>query len=114
MVSNISPNPLYKGDGDLKTTFINRDPRLIQTIFTPHFPLQIIGQDTTFFVRPAVNLASHLVCPTGYQINKILNFDPLKTQLPNGYGLYLGRDYLSPLSTQELTLNKSLVQNPGW
>jgi starch-binding outer membrane protein, SusD/RagB family len=251
-----SRNPLYQGDGDLKTTSINRDPRFIQTIFTPGFPLQIVGSDTTFFVRPSVNDPAHTVCPTGYQLDKILNFDPihhasletmgvgftgwiffryaevllnyaeakaelgtltqedvdksikllrdrvsmpnlnilnietdpnwlfpslspvineirrerrvelvlegfrwddiarwaaadevivgkrplgglfnaidysdlsaanfsltngyfdpLKNQLPNGYGFDLGRDYLSPISTQELNLNKNIVQNPGW
>lgn len=41
-------------------------------------------------------------------------FDPLKFQLPDGYGLELGRDYLSPISTEELKLNPSLEQNPGW
>lgn len=70
-------NPLYKGDGDLITTGTNRDPRYKQTVFTPGFPLQIVGTDTTFFVRPAVDQAAHTVCPTGYQINKTLNFDPV-------------------------------------
>lgn len=41
-------------------------------------------------------------------------FDPLKDQLPNGYGFNLQRDYLSPVSTEELTLNEALTQNPGW
>jgi starch-binding outer membrane protein, SusD/RagB family len=247
---------LYQGDGDLIKTVTNRDPRLKQTIFTPGFPLQISGADTTFFVRPAVDLPAHAVCPTGYQIDKTLSFDPihhasletkgvgytgwivfryaevllnfaeakaelgtltqadidksinllrdrvgmpnlviasieddpnwlfsdlspvineirrerrveliaegfrwndlarwaacdetitgkrplggmfndidypdlsasdfsltdgyfdpLKTRLPNGYGFDLGRDYLDPISTEELTLNTNLVQNPGW
>lgn len=72
-----TPNPLYKGDNDLGSVAQNRDPRFKQTIFTPGFPLQIVGTDTTFFVRPAVNEAAHTVNPTGYQINKILNFDPI-------------------------------------
>ena len=41
-------------------------------------------------------------------------FDPLKNQIPNGYGFKVGRDYLSPISTEELTLNPDLEQNPGW
>jgi hypothetical protein len=252
----ISQSPLYKGDGDLITVTTNRDPRLIQTVFTPGFPLQVINGDTTRFVRPAVDQAAHTVCPTGYQLNKTLNFDPihhksldtqhdgftgwilfryaeallnyaeakaelgtitqqdidksikllrdrvgmpnliisdipndpnwlfpdlspvineirrerrvelvaesfrwddiarwaaadelivgkrplggkfnsidypdlsaadyrltdgyfdpLKEQLPTGYGFVLDRDYLSPISTQELTLNPNLKQNPGW
>lgn len=32
----------------------------------------------------------------------------------NGYKFNLGRDYLSPLPTNELTLNPQLGQNPGW
>lgn len=252
----ISQSPLFQGDEDLKTLTTNRDPRLIQTIFTPGFPLQIRNGDTTFFVRPAVDQAAHTVCPTGYQLNKTLNFDPihhksldthadgytgwilfryaevllnyaeakaelgtltqqdidktikllrdrvgmpnlivtdiptdpnwlfpdlspvineirrerrvelvaegfrwddiarwaaadevivgkrplggkfnsidypdlsaadyrltdgyfdpLKDQLPSGYGFMVNRDYLSPISTQELTLNTNLEQNPGW
>ncbi len=73
----ISESPLYQGDGDLITLTTNRDPRLIQTIFTPGFPLQISDGDTTFFVRPAVDQSAHTVCPTGYQMNKTLNFDPI-------------------------------------
>ncbi len=255
-LSDGSLNPLYQGDNDLISTAANRDPRLIQTIFTPGFPLQIIAGDTTYFNRPAIDEAAHTVNPTGYQINKILNFDPihhksldtqgdgftgwiifryaeallnfaeakaelgtltqedinksikllrdrvgmpnleisnitvdpnwlfpdlapvineirrerrielvgegfrwddiarwaaadeviigqrplggkfnainypdlsaddfrltngyfdpLKDQIPNGYGFNLGRDYLSPISTVELTINPNLEQNPGW
>lgn len=73
----ISQSSLYQGDGDLKTVTTNRDPRLIQTIFTPGFPLQIRNGDTTYFVRPAIDQSAHTVCPTGYQLNKTLNFDPI-------------------------------------
>lgn len=34
--------------------------------------------------------------------------------LPNGYQFNPDRDYLLPISTNELTLNSSLNQNPGW
>jgi hypothetical protein len=34
--------------------------------------------------------------------------------LPSGYGFKPERDYLSPLSSLELTLNEKLIQNPGW
>lgn len=108
--------------------------------------------------KQIVDFSAHESCPTGYQMNKILSFDPihhitlettscgfvgwilfryaevllnyaeakaelgtltqedipLKDQLPNGYGFDLKRDYLDPFSTEELTLNKNLVQNPGW
>lgn len=253
----ISTSSLYQGDGNLASLAANRDPRLKQTIFLHGFPIQISGTDTSKFVRPAVDKGANSSCPTGYQINKILNFDPqhhkssgteadgftgwiifryaevllnyaeakaelgtltqadidisikhlrervgmpnldlativtdpgwsfptlppvineirrerrvelvgegfrwddiarwaaadelilqpnstlgarfnmtdypdlqaadfvltngyfdyLKPQIPEGYGFDLKRDYLSPLSTQEMTLNDKLVQNPGW
>ncbi len=41
--------------------------------------------------------------------------DPYQTALPNGFGFNPGRDYLSPVPSDELTLNKNLLpQNPGW
>lgn len=40
--------------------------------------------------------------------------DPYAISLPNGWGFKPDRDYLLPLSKEELTLNPNLVQNPGW
>lgn len=42
--------------------------------------------------------------------------DPFKTYsvMNNGYHFNLGRDYLLPIPTNELTLNPKLKQNPGW
>ena len=40
--------------------------------------------------------------------------DPYQSALPNGYGFDPDRDYLSPVPSDELTLNSNLVQNPGW
>lgn len=40
--------------------------------------------------------------------------DPLQGLLPNGYQFNPGRDYLLPISPDELALNKRLNQNPGW
>jgi starch-binding outer membrane protein, SusD/RagB family len=40
--------------------------------------------------------------------------DPYQQVLPNGYGFDPGRDYLSPIPSDELTLNPDLTQNPGW
>lgn len=42
------------------------------------------------------------------------NIDPYQVKFPAGLGFNPGRDYLSPIPTDELTLNKNLVQNPGW
>lgn len=40
--------------------------------------------------------------------------DPLATVLPNGYRFNENRDYLLPISPDELNLNKKLSPNPGW
>ena len=40
--------------------------------------------------------------------------DPLQGLLPNGYQFNPERDYLLPISPDELALNKKLNQNPGW
>ncbi len=40
--------------------------------------------------------------------------DPYRTALPNGFGFDPDRDYLSPIPSDEITLNHNLVQNPGW
>lgn len=44
-------------------------------------------------------------------------FDPFQNRLSGangGYGFDPERDYLMPIPTNELTLNKNLTQNPGW
>jgi hypothetical protein len=40
--------------------------------------------------------------------------DPYQVKFPAGLGFNPARDYLSPIPSDELTLNKNLVQNPGW
>jgi hypothetical protein len=70
-------NPLYQGDSNLALLAMNRDPRLKQTILTPGTPLQIDGADTVYFERAAIDQSAHTVCPTGFQIYKMLNFDPI-------------------------------------
>ncbi len=37
-----------------------------------------------------------------------------KDKFPNGWGFDINRDYLNPIPINELTLNPSLKQNPGW
>jgi len=75
-LSEETSNPLYQGEDSLGAVVANRDPRMKQTIFTPGFPLQVHDGDTTYFGRPAVDKSGHEMCPTGYQFNKWLNFDP--------------------------------------
>jgi len=40
--------------------------------------------------------------------------DPYQQKLPSGYGFKIGRDYLNAIPKDQLLLNPSLVQNPGW
>jgi hypothetical protein len=40
--------------------------------------------------------------------------DPYLVKFPNGLGFNPERDYLSPIPSDELTLNNKLNQNPGW
>lgn len=40
--------------------------------------------------------------------------DHLQKRLPEGFKFNPERDYLDPLPTDQLTLNKNLDQNPGW
>jgi hypothetical protein len=40
--------------------------------------------------------------------------DPYQMVLFNGFGFNPGRDYLSPIPSDEVTLNSNLGQNPGW
>jgi len=41
-------------------------------------------------------------------------FDEYRDILPGGFGFDPFRDYLNPISTEELVLNPALSQNPGW
>jgi hypothetical protein len=49
-------------------------------------------------------------------INDAGYIDPYKnfSALNGGYQFNLGRDYLSPIPTNEIVLNPNLTQNPGW
>lgn len=40
--------------------------------------------------------------------------EPYAKVLPNGWGFRPERDYLSPLTLEELQINTNLKQNPGW
>jgi hypothetical protein len=40
--------------------------------------------------------------------------DPYQQVLPDGFGFDPERDYLSPIPSDEITLNSNLTQNPGW
>lgn len=49
-----------------------------------------------------------------YPVNAEGFLDPYQQKLPNGYGFKIGRDYLNAIPKDQLLLNPSLVQNPGW
>ena len=64
----ISLSPLYKGDGDLRTVAVNRDPRCDQTIMKPGDALSIsVKNDTVKFVTPVLTGQAD---PTGYESKK--------------------------------------------
>jgi hypothetical protein len=56
----------------------------------------------------------NMVIGTNVYIDGNGYIDFYQKALPNGYGFNQNRDYLYPIPTLELTLNKNLVQNPGW
>lgn len=47
-------------------------------------------------------------------VNSAGYIDPYQKSLPGGWKFDPRRDYLSPIPTNELTLNNKLEQNPGW
>lgn len=64
---------------------------------------------TNVTVKNFLTNTAYPVDANGY-IEKFKNSAPLA----NGYQFKVNRDYLSPLPTNELTLNPNLKQNPGW
>jgi starch-binding outer membrane protein, SusD/RagB family len=64
----ISISPLYQGDINFADEFVNRDPRMKQTIYTPDQPFIINNQGgITYMPVPEFNNAR---CNTGYRIIK--------------------------------------------
>jgi hypothetical protein len=51
---------------------------------------------------------------TGIPLDADHYIDRYHGSLPDGFKFNPGRDYLSPIPVDELTLNKNLKQNPGW
>lgn len=68
---------------------------------------KIIGSDMETEFSDEIN-SSILVNSSGY-------IDPYMNVIPTGYGFKLGRDYLSPIPTEQIVLSQgNLLQNPGW
>jgi hypothetical protein len=60
-------------------------------------------------VKAFLTNAAYPVDANGY-IEKFQASAPLA----NGYKFRIDRDYLSPVPSNEITLNPKLTQNPGW
>lgn len=56
----------------------------------------------------------NMVVGTNIYLNAEGYIDPYQKALPQGYGFKTDRDYLSPIPSNDLTLNKNYVQNPRW
>ncbi|MEO5789301.1 RagB/SusD family nutrient uptake outer membrane protein [Gelidibacter sp.] len=68
---------------------------------------KIVGSDMQTEFADLIG-SSILVNAEGY-------IDPYMNTIPGGFGFNLGRDYLSPVPTEQIVLSQgSLVQNPGW
>jgi len=68
--------------------------------------------------RPMGAIGAQFYTPS-YAVDAGGFYDPWKTNLSNGYGFVLGRDYLMPVPPSERLLYKQrgytpLTQNPGW
>ncbi|MBJ7879820.1 RagB/SusD family nutrient uptake outer membrane protein [Gelidibacter salicanalis] len=68
---------------------------------------KIIGSDLEDEFSDLIG-SSILVNSDGY-------IDPYMNTIPEGFGFKLGRDYLSPIPTEQIILSQgNLTQNPGW
>jgi hypothetical protein len=72
-----SVSPLYQGDASTEQVVANRDPRIRQTMYTPGFPMEIVGADTLKkFERSHLWASDANKCTTGYQLCKGALPDP--------------------------------------
>ncbi|MCM4157012.1 RagB/SusD family nutrient uptake outer membrane protein [Gramella sp. AN32] len=68
---------------------------------------KIVGSDIESEFSDLIN-ESILVDQEGY-------IDPYINTIPSGFGFNLGRDYLSPIPTEQIVLSEgNVTQNPGW
>lgn len=76
----ISVSPLYKGDDSLRSVVLNRDPRLVQTIYVNDDKHTVTsnqpgGADNKIFTVPSFDQANETKPATGYQCYKGHNPD---------------------------------------
>ncbi len=75
----ISISPLYKGDSDFGDEFINRDPRMEQSMLTSERPYRIFPDGSVSYLSLPV---WDLYCATSYYITK--GYSPYATDLQTG------------------------------
>jgi len=66
------------------------------------------GTYTDYLGNPTIILGQNLFVDENGLV------DPYQIKFPAGLGFDPGRDYLSPIPSDEITLNNNLIQNPGW
>jgi starch-binding outer membrane protein, SusD/RagB family len=66
------------------------------------------GSYTDYLGNPTIFVGKNLF------VDSNGNVDPYQIKFPNGLGFDPARDYLSPIPSDEITLNDKLKQNPGW
>jgi hypothetical protein len=76
----ISVSPLYKGDAQFTDEFIDRDPRMKQSIYTPDRPF-LISSSGTISYQPVPEFNTSR-CNTGYRIIKF--FSPFEKDMQQG------------------------------
>jgi hypothetical protein len=67
----IAKSPLYKGDDNLNAVVTDRDPRLVQSMWTPGQPFTIKNNVVLeYFTLPWLDKTGELRCTSGYQLAK--------------------------------------------
>jgi hypothetical protein len=66
------------------------------------------GTYTDYLGNPTIVLGQNLFVDANGLV------DPYQIKFPDGLGFDPERDYLSPIPSDEITLNNNLIQNPGW
>ena len=67
----------------------------------------IVGKRPHGFMASQLTTNPYPVAADGF-------LDPYQLKIPAGYGFKIDRDYLNAIPKDQLLLNPSLVQNPGW
>jgi len=85
--------------------------------FFETFPVpRHINGGLTFFLNNTVPIwTPAIILNNNYWVDSEGYFAPFQRNIPGGYFTFdKGKGYLRPINPEQLVLNKSLVQNPGW